>query len=812
MTPGLRSITIQDFRCISGTTTIPLKAPVVLIHGPNGTGKTTVLSAIELALTGELPAMRRLDSDYLSHVVRKGADQAKITLSAWGLESEAEQTTSLTIRGAQLHGTPLLGKPLGHFFSERCNLAQSTLGRLLEIYQHASPREDSQLTRFVKDLLGLDRLEALIDGLASTGDVRNTRKLAPRYREFEERINNLGRIQNEERQKLVNVRGEARALRVNLSRQLGTLAIPQGLSRPSVEQMDAVEQFLTTDSEDNKLIALSQKRRELAGMRAEWLSLATGQSAIERSAVEGSEREATSLAEVWRNTSGKELEAVLDELRETFPDLPSSASTDPELARNTALRLATTEIQRCSEGLAQADIVTSAIEKLEQTIERHKSRSTLLDQQISSIAGNAESLGRSLAALLPHIHSEDCPVCGRDFKEISTEPLVAHLSAKVARLTEEAGRLQALSTEKNTTMAALSQAERSHIVARNSQISQEVRVALKSRVAHLSDCTRKLTGLAARAIEGVEILRKEATQRKELSSLRIRDQRATELRGAIATFCVEMEQPPLGPTHSVEVVLGRLEHYLSTEEIRLQESQNSRRAALTEFRRLTEIEKTIASMEKAIEGRQTLLDVYQIEFEIAEKRRGDAKHIASAAREVRTGIVTRVFNDSLNKIWRDLFVRLAPSEPFIPAFKVPQTDRAVMAILETVHREGGHGGAPGAMLSAGNLNTAALTLFLALHLSVRARLPWLILDDPVQSMDEVHITQFAALLRTISKGHGRQIVMAVHDRPLFEYLALELSPAFNGDELITVELSQSQTGTTIAEPEFRLWKPDAVAA
>ena len=48
------------------------------------------------------------------------------------------------------------------------------------------------------------------------------------------------------------------------------------------------------------------------------------------------------------------------------------------------------------------------------------------------------------------------------------------------------------------------------------------------------------------------------------------------------------------------------------------------------------------------------------------------------------------------------------------------------------------------MLSAGNLNTAALTLFLALHLSVEPRFPWLVLDDPVQTMDEVHIAQFAA--------------------------------------------------------------------
>ena len=96
------------------------------------------------------------------------------------------------------------------------------------------------------------------------------------------------------------------------------------------------------------------------------------------------------------------------------------------------------------------------------------------------------------------------------------------------------------------------------------------------------------------------------------------------------------------------------------------------------------------------------------------------------------------------------------------------------------------------MLSAGNLNTAALTLFLALHLSVPKKLPWLILDDPVQSMDDVHISNFAALLRTLSKEHNRQVMIAVHDRQLFEYLRLELSPAFPEDTLLTLEMARSE--------------------
>jgi exonuclease SbcC len=56
MTPFLKSITITNFRSIKGTINIPLDAPVVLIHGQNGTGKTSILSAIELALTREVPS------------------------------------------------------------------------------------------------------------------------------------------------------------------------------------------------------------------------------------------------------------------------------------------------------------------------------------------------------------------------------------------------------------------------------------------------------------------------------------------------------------------------------------------------------------------------------------------------------------------------------------------------------------------------------------------------------------------------------------------------------------------------------------
>ena len=180
---------------------------------------------------------------------------------------------------------------------------------------------------------------------------------------------------------------------------------------------------------------------------------------------------------------------------------------------------------------------------------------------------------------------------------------------------------------------------------------------------------------------------------------------------------------------------------------------------------------------------------------------GELRKLAVEGAQVRTRLTK-----SLNRVWRDLFVRLAPEEPFVPVFRVP--NQRVVATLETVHRDGQPGGPPAAMLSAGNLNTAALTLFLALNLSVEPRLPWILLDDPVQSMDEVHVAQFAALLRALARDHERRIVIAVHDRALFEYLMLELSPVNPDGGLITVELSRARDGSTLAQSNFQAYVED----
>ena len=144
----LTELDVTNFRSIRGQIHVPLDARVVLIHGENGAGKTSLLSAIELALTGSIPSLRRADPDYAQQLLHRSTDQGNVTVKTTSAGSDQRYEARLDETGA--HSVAALEHQFAAFFTERTYLPQSLLGQLLQIYQESGSRTRRVATRKIR--------------------------------------------------------------------------------------------------------------------------------------------------------------------------------------------------------------------------------------------------------------------------------------------------------------------------------------------------------------------------------------------------------------------------------------------------------------------------------------------------------------------------------------------------------------------------------------------------------------------------------------------------------------------------------------
>lgn len=162
-------------------------------------------------------------------------------------------------------------------------------------------------------------------------------------------------------------------------------------------------------------------------------------------------------------------------------------------------------------------------------------------------------------------------------------------------------------------------------------------------------------------------------------------------------------------------------------------------------------------------------------LEEASQRAHLLKTLADAAVDARVEVTERRFK-AVQPLVADIFSRLDPH----PAFKTIEFE------LDTYYRRGttsplvrdlveGVTADPLVVFSTSQANIAALSYFLAMGLSAGDRtLPFVLLDDPVQSMDDVNVLGFADLCRHLRTG--RQLIVSTHERRFARLLERKLAP------------------------------------
>ena len=248
--PHLYSIQIENFRSINRKVEVRLDAPVVLVHGQNGVGKTSLLAAIELALTGAVHALSRADPGYKSQLLHRGAEKGHVLLDVREVP-DVHKRIEVAISATGVSAKEKLNAENASFFTERCYLAQSLLTQLLTIYQQADARLGSPLSRFVDELLGLSLLDALELGLHSSRDLRNTRKIVPAYEVVEGERDRLSREAQSARDQLATIQTEIAQREEILKPLLAVLKLATPIT--------AADRFITWPS-----VGIEQRRRDIA--------------------------------------------------------------------------------------------------------------------------------------------------------------------------------------------------------------------------------------------------------------------------------------------------------------------------------------------------------------------------------------------------------------------------------------------------------------------------------------------------------------------------------------------------------------------
>jgi exonuclease SbcC len=706
----------------------------------------------------------------------------------------------MTVGGSRIEGTPALGGEAARFYTERCYLDQVSLGQLLELYQYREGKEESALARFVNELLGLEQLDALRSGLSDANDWRRLKRLSEPLAEAEAQAEQAASDLSRASADLTSAQAEIARSRSRLTEALQTMH----LEMPAAEDHEVgqrVTDLLRSASPGAAHAAASALNGLLTklGGRIEGLS---SYPSVKRSQEAQAEfLQATQRYEAWRAHHADAVEAW----RSDAEQLRTGATSDwaDELGA---------ELQRIVEAVTRQDALVAAARRLEAQAATDGEALRRIEASLAGALERAGSLVEGLSALRDHASSNICPVCDRDFSEVSSTHLTVHMDGKIAELTSQGARLRALRDQRDSLAAELLRTERQLEETHLETWTDEQRSDIETRKNELEELRERLEALQPAMDEGAKLQAEVANAAARQEQLEALAHETSIVNVELARIAKALGANEPDPGEPLQAVWGQLADLAAGQLARAETMIQAHTAAEGDVERLRLLNAEMSQAKEKIAQAAERKLLWDSRLSEARRRQAVAKAVLNASTTARADIIQRVFTDSLNHVWRDVFTRLAPREPFVPAFGVPSSGRSGLELtLETIHRSGAPGGSPQMMLSAGNLNTAALSLFIALHLAVEPLVPCLVLDDPVQSMDEVHIAQFAALIRVLSKHHKRQVIIAVHERELFQYLALELSPAYAGDELLTIELgdrlNDEDGGITRAK-----WSPDSAIA
>lgn len=671
-------VEIEGFRGFRERRRIELDASVVIVHGPNGTGKTSFFDALQWLLLGSLQRLeqwrvRRNDE----HIVNRYRLSQPAVVEA-ELQVKGE---SVRLRRQGSYSTGLLewedteGTCSGDEAEKRLRKALT-----------ARPGQDMRKVLMTSALLQQDVVREVLQD-----------KPAERYQQ-------LAVLLGLDELASFNVAARARADRLTRVGQDARGRLQEAVSEVEVLTTQLAELLASRRLADDVRAARDSVVAKLKAVDAVQLVAipdTSSDAVLLEQAVHRLRDEAMRLVAVHRDIAARRAHAVA-------PDEAAIASHERAAVEARA------ELERAEAGYAAA----------EKALVAARSRSS----QMEVLAANA------LGLLGP-----TCPVCGQDIDE---DHVRQHLQRRIessmsdAALAKSLADMEAAQAKLNDSRAARD--AREHELAPLRAANAEWQQVVQAEQAWMADVPKlgPETGVGVIFVNSLKVASGDVT---------------------------ELENVALGLS-ALGAGLADLSAVLRTD---------SGEARITKAR---------AALEKA-EG---ALDDLKSDAQVASANEEAGQTLMRAATRAATAVTDRRFRQ-LAPIVQDIYQRLDPH----PAFTVLDFDLDVYnrkGIASPVVRDEVESvdADPLLVFSSSQANVTALSYFLALGWAAGPEaLPFVLLDDPLQSMDDVNSLGFSDLCRHIRRQ--RQLVVSTHEGRLASLLQRKLAPRVMGERTRVVE-------------------------
>lgn len=698
----LKSITIEGFRAFSRQATIDLDADVILLQGPNGVGKTSLLDAILWALAG---------------TIVRFADR----------------------------GTPI----------------------------SAYARE------------GRARVELTMSG--NDGDVVLTRATDGSADDFVRlRINDREYEQAAATQQLCNL------VLPHLKDRVGARdALNQVLTRGVYLEQDLVRQFIDNDSAADRFALVG----EVIGAGAV-LELQT--------ALEKSRRSWAASTTTFRKDELDPLAVRVSQIDEHLGRLSDGGTVASDNARQASTALFQQAVALLGESRLGPDATPTTPARLDRFLKTLDAERSRLERDLAT----TRNLLEQIPELFTSVVSEE-PSDKRRQEEIN---LIDQLSAADEAIRTEHARLAA---ERQTQVAAADRVQRAATMAKLAlqDLGEHCPVCQQTHdvghtIAHLqalievasdvgqpttTDRLAPLTEERANIQASLNLVR-EDLRRKE-NDLRERETRRSILTARLSDLGIGGADD-VGTTLSergaaIEETLGVLTRLLSDGE----------RLSLQVLRLGEQRQREELTAERV--QATARLDAANSRVASEEATRVLAGQIIEGLRDASLAVTAKQITQ-IAPLFQRIYSRIDPH----PTFRVTQIvagmerGRGKLEVGISDPDAFARARDPGPLLSSSQMNSFAVSLFLAMNLALPSlRLGVTILDDPLQSLDSINLLGLVDILRRF-RAH-RQIIVSTHEERLVGLLQRKLRPVLPSERMVTIIFeSWSREGPAMRTVEF----------